>query len=156
MTNGFALNHDKSLQIYFFCLKRQAKNEFLKDVKSSVVHFSSPGKFTSCSNPWSGNLTLSGDSTQDSSTRGQCINQCATKPKFVICHDLKLSHYHYLWIRSRIRKPFCPHLDHLYCYCFLRLHSGRFYPGGHVHYFHLLYLGHLFHLCCLNSLSLFI
>ena len=36
MTNGFALNYDKSLQIYFFCLKRQAKNNFLKDVKSTV------------------------------------------------------------------------------------------------------------------------
>ena len=37
MTNGFALNHDKSLQIYFFCLKRQAKNDFLKDVESTVT-----------------------------------------------------------------------------------------------------------------------
>ena len=36
MTNGFALNHDKSLQIYFFCVKRQAKNDFLKDVESTV------------------------------------------------------------------------------------------------------------------------
>ena len=35
-TNGFALNHDKSLQIYFFCLKHQAKNDFLKDVVSNV------------------------------------------------------------------------------------------------------------------------
>ena len=26
MTNGFALNHDKSLQIYFFCVQCQAKN----------------------------------------------------------------------------------------------------------------------------------
>ena len=25
MTNGFALNHDKSLQLYFLCVKRQAK-----------------------------------------------------------------------------------------------------------------------------------
>ena len=25
-TNGFAFNHDKSLQIYFFCVKRQGKN----------------------------------------------------------------------------------------------------------------------------------
>ena len=33
MTNGFALNHDKSLQIYFFC---QAKNDFLKDAESTV------------------------------------------------------------------------------------------------------------------------
>ena len=35
-TNGFALNHDKNLQIYFFCVKRQAKNDFLKDVESTV------------------------------------------------------------------------------------------------------------------------
>ena len=32
MTNGFALNHDKNLQIYF-CVK--AKNDFLKDVEST-------------------------------------------------------------------------------------------------------------------------
>ena len=37
MTNGFALNHDKNLKIYFFCVKRQAKNDFLKDVESTVV-----------------------------------------------------------------------------------------------------------------------
>ena len=37
MTNGFALNHDKNLQIYFFCVKRQAKNDFLKDVERTVV-----------------------------------------------------------------------------------------------------------------------
>ena len=36
-TNGFALNHDKSLQIYFFCVKRLAKNGFLKDVESAVA-----------------------------------------------------------------------------------------------------------------------
>ena len=36
MTNGFALNHNKSLQIYFFCVKRQVKNDFLKDVESTV------------------------------------------------------------------------------------------------------------------------
>ena len=36
MTNGFALNHDKNMQIYFFCVKRQAKNDSLKDVKSTV------------------------------------------------------------------------------------------------------------------------
>ena len=36
MTNGFALNHDKSLQIYFFYLKHWAKNDFLKDVESTV------------------------------------------------------------------------------------------------------------------------
>ena len=43
MTNGFALNHDKNLQIYF-CVKRQAKNDFLKDVESTVE---SPGKHVS-------------------------------------------------------------------------------------------------------------
>ena len=32
-TNGFASNRDKSLHIYFFCVKRQAKNDFLKDVE---------------------------------------------------------------------------------------------------------------------------
>ena len=36
MTNGFALNPDKSLQIYFFCVKHQAKNIFLKDVESTA------------------------------------------------------------------------------------------------------------------------
>ena len=36
MANGFALNHDKSLQIYLFCVKHQAKNNFLKDVESTV------------------------------------------------------------------------------------------------------------------------
>ena len=36
MTNGFALSHDKKLQISFFCVKRQAKNDFLKDVESTV------------------------------------------------------------------------------------------------------------------------
>ena len=36
MTNSFAFNHDKSLQIYFFRVKRQAKNDFLKDVESTV------------------------------------------------------------------------------------------------------------------------
>ena len=36
MKNGFALNHYKSLQIYFFYVKRRAKNNFLKDVKSTV------------------------------------------------------------------------------------------------------------------------
>ena len=38
MTNGFALNHDKILQIYFFCVKRQAKINFLKDAESTVVY----------------------------------------------------------------------------------------------------------------------
>ena len=32
MTNGFAL----SLKIYFYCVKCQAKNDFLKDVESTV------------------------------------------------------------------------------------------------------------------------
>ena len=36
MTNSFALYHNKSLQVYFFCVKRQAKNDFLKDVESTV------------------------------------------------------------------------------------------------------------------------
>ena len=35
-TNGFALNQDKILQIYFFCVKHQAKNDFLKYVESIV------------------------------------------------------------------------------------------------------------------------
>ena len=39
MTNDFALNHDKILQIYFFCVKRRAKNGFLKDVESTVVNY---------------------------------------------------------------------------------------------------------------------
>ena len=39
MANGFALNHDKNLQIYFVCVKRQAKNDFLKDVESTVGTF---------------------------------------------------------------------------------------------------------------------
>ena len=34
ITNDFALNHAKSLQINFFCAKRQAKNDVLKDVKA--------------------------------------------------------------------------------------------------------------------------
>ena len=42
MTNGFALNHDKSLQIYIFCVKRHAKNDFLKDVESTVVFYYYP------------------------------------------------------------------------------------------------------------------
>ena len=43
--NGFALNHDKSLQIRFFCAKRQAKKDFLKDVESTVA--ASIGLYTS-------------------------------------------------------------------------------------------------------------
>ena len=35
-TNGFALSHDKKWQIYFFCVKHQAKTDFLKDIKSTV------------------------------------------------------------------------------------------------------------------------
>ena len=38
MTNGFALNHEKSLQIYFFCVKRQANNDFLKDIESTITN----------------------------------------------------------------------------------------------------------------------
>ena len=37
-TNSFALNHDKSLQIHCFCVKRQTKIDFLKDVESTVVY----------------------------------------------------------------------------------------------------------------------
>ena len=36
MTNDFVLTHNKSLQIYF-CVKHQAKNDFLKDVESTVM-----------------------------------------------------------------------------------------------------------------------
>ena len=36
MTYGFALNRAISLQIYFFCVKHQVKNEFLEDVKRRV------------------------------------------------------------------------------------------------------------------------
>ena len=36
-TNGFALNHDKSLQIYL-CVKHQAKNIFLKAVEREVAY----------------------------------------------------------------------------------------------------------------------
>ena len=39
MTNGFALNNELSLQVYFFCVKCQAKNDFLKDVESAVGTF---------------------------------------------------------------------------------------------------------------------
>ena len=37
MSRFKALNLDKKLQIYFFCVKRQAKNDFLKDVESTVI-----------------------------------------------------------------------------------------------------------------------
>ena len=37
-TNGFALTQEKSLQIYFFCVKHQAKHDFLKYIKSRVVY----------------------------------------------------------------------------------------------------------------------
>ena len=36
MTYGSALNHGKSLQIYFFYVMCQAKNNFLNDVESTV------------------------------------------------------------------------------------------------------------------------
>ena len=36
MINDFALNHVKSLQIYFFGVKRQPKNYFPKDVERTV------------------------------------------------------------------------------------------------------------------------
>ena len=36
MTNGFTLNHDNSLQIYFFSVKCLGKTDFLKDGKSTV------------------------------------------------------------------------------------------------------------------------
>ena len=39
MINGFALNHVKSLQIYFLCVKRQTKNDFLKDVERRGASF---------------------------------------------------------------------------------------------------------------------
>ena len=45
MTNGFALNHDKSLKIYFFWVHRQAKNDFLKDVESTVCHLSAKSQY---------------------------------------------------------------------------------------------------------------
>ena len=40
MTNGFAVNCDKSLQIYYFSsVKRQAKNDSVKDVEGTVVNY---------------------------------------------------------------------------------------------------------------------
>ena len=36
-TNGFASNHDRSLQIYFYHVKHWAKPDFLKDVERRVV-----------------------------------------------------------------------------------------------------------------------
>ena len=39
MTNGFAVNRDKSLQIYFSSVKRQAKNDSVKDVEGTVVNY---------------------------------------------------------------------------------------------------------------------
>ena len=38
-TNGFALNHNKILQIFFFCVKCQAKNDFPKDVEKTVGYW---------------------------------------------------------------------------------------------------------------------
>ena len=35
-TNGFALNHDEGLQIYFFCLKRQTKKKKKKEKKKTT------------------------------------------------------------------------------------------------------------------------
>ena len=37
MTTGFALNHYKSLKIYFNYVKRQELNDFLKDVESNLT-----------------------------------------------------------------------------------------------------------------------
>ena len=39
MTNGFALNHNKSLKIYRFCVKHQAKNDFPNDGERMVQVF---------------------------------------------------------------------------------------------------------------------
>ena len=36
-TNSFALNFTKSLQIYFFFVKCQARNDFKKDVERKVI-----------------------------------------------------------------------------------------------------------------------
>ena len=36
-TSLLYINYDKGLQIYFSCVKRQAKNDFLKDVERTVV-----------------------------------------------------------------------------------------------------------------------
>ena len=38
LKNGFALNNDKRLQIYYLC-KAQRKNDFLNDVEITVVFF---------------------------------------------------------------------------------------------------------------------
>ena len=53
MTNAFALNHDKSLPAFFFCVKCQAKNDFLKDVElgyydelRAYIHIPITGIFT--------------------------------------------------------------------------------------------------------------
>ena len=46
MTNAFALKHDKSLQIYFFPVKRQAKNNFLKNVESTVTNITCTCNYT--------------------------------------------------------------------------------------------------------------
>ena len=39
MTNGSALNHDKSLQSYFLFTEHQAKKYFLKDFENTVIYF---------------------------------------------------------------------------------------------------------------------
>ena len=36
MISDLALNHAKSLQIYFFCVKRKVKNSFVKDIERRV------------------------------------------------------------------------------------------------------------------------
>ena len=38
MTNAFALNHDKNLQIYFFVKCQAKKTLILKDVESTDEH----------------------------------------------------------------------------------------------------------------------
>ena len=37
MTNGFALNHDKNLQMYFFCEMRQARKKKKKKKKKKKL-----------------------------------------------------------------------------------------------------------------------
>ena len=59
MTNGFAVDHGKSLQRIYFCVKRQAKNDFLKDVESIVNRRMSGKQYRPWSDPafcgvWSG------------------------------------------------------------------------------------------------------
>ena len=42
MTDGFALNNDKSVQICYFCVKRQVKIDFLKDVEITIHYENTP------------------------------------------------------------------------------------------------------------------